>query len=66
MEYNCYMIIFQVSPEDVTRSSTLDKNDIGKWCFTANGCVMGFFDTRDEAEDALSRRRVHHMNAEYR
>lgn len=53
------MIIFQVSAEDIERSSTLEAEDLGKWCFTMNGCVMGFFDTRDEAEDALSRHRIH-------
>lgn len=34
------MVVFQVSQEDVERSSTLSRRDIGKWAFVLNGCIQ--------------------------
>ena len=45
--------LVQLTEEDVRRSSTLDPEDAGKWCFIVQGCIMGFFDTREEAETRL-------------
>ncbi len=46
--------IFQLTEEDVLRSSTLDDSDVGKWAWVSNGCLMGFTDTHDEAVDMLT------------
>lgn len=45
--------LVQLTEEDVKHSSTLDPEDAGKWCFIVQGCLMGFFDTREEAETRL-------------
>ena len=42
------MQIFQISLEDVERSSTLEPEDIGLWCFIINGCIQGFARSREE------------------
>jgi hypothetical protein len=39
---------FQISEEDVERSSTLDKDDVGKWGYVMNGCI-NVVGSRDEA-----------------
>jgi len=46
--------IYQLTTDDIIRSSTLDDRDIGKWVWVANGCLMGFTDTRTEAVDMLT------------
>jgi hypothetical protein len=43
------MDIFQLTQADIDRSSTLDADDVGKWCFLVRGCLFGFFPTREEA-----------------
>jgi len=47
-------VIFQLTEEDVERSSTLEPEDIGKWCYLINGCIMGFHNTKEEAEKGYS------------
>lgn len=44
------MKVFQLTQEDIDRSSTLDDKDLGKWCYIIRGCIEGFHDTREEAE----------------
>jgi hypothetical protein len=34
------MMIFQITEEDVERSSTLEKSDIGRWATIVNGCIQ--------------------------
>ena len=46
--------IYQLSSEDVARSSTLEESDIGKWVFVMKGCLMGFFDTLEECQDRVN------------
>ena len=41
--------IFQITPEMVERSSTLEPQDIGLWCFIVRGCYHGFCPTKGEA-----------------
>lgn len=48
--------IYQLTIDDVARSSTLDDRDVGKWVWVANGCIQGFTDTREEAADMIDRR----------
>ena len=33
-------MIFQITEDDVDHSSTLDREDIGKWAFILNGCIQ--------------------------
>lgn len=48
------MVIFQIDKEDVDRSSTLTKRDIGKWAFVLNGCIqITNCKSRDEVERKL-------------
>lgn len=47
------MIIYQLTEEDIERSSTLNKSDIGKWCYFACGCHQGFFDTKEQLDSLL-------------
>lgn len=47
--------IYQLSEQDVLRSSTLDDRDVGKWVWVANGFIQGFTDTREEAQDMIDR-----------
>ena len=42
-------MVFQVSQDDVDRSSTLDQDDLGKWCFVLNATIQGFCSTQSEA-----------------
>lgn len=53
------MNIFQIAQEDIDRSSTLDQEDLGKWVYIMNGCIMGFAESRDELEDMLTRHKTH-------
>lgn len=45
--------VFQLTEEQVERSSTLEVSDVGKWCFVLKGCIQGFKDTAEEAEQLL-------------
>jgi len=49
--------IYQLTEDDLGRSSTLEDCDLGKWVWVMNGCICGFTDTREEAEDMLTRHR---------
>ncbi len=40
---------FQVTKEDVERSSTLTKRDIGKWAYVSNGCINVVGSSLDKA-----------------
>lgn len=33
-------MVFQISQEDVERSSTLTKRDLGKWACVIQGCIQ--------------------------
>jgi hypothetical protein len=44
------MRIFQISEEDLKCFSSLEEEDIGKWYIIFNGCLIGFFDCREKAE----------------
>lgn len=44
---------FQITQDDVDRSSTLDVADIGKWCYLVNGCYQGFHETQAKAAEAI-------------
>lgn len=35
---------FQLTQDDIDRSSTLEQDDLGKWCYVHNGCISGFYD----------------------
>lgn len=41
--------VFQITKEMVERSSTLEKEDIGLWCFLVRGRYHGFCSTKGEA-----------------
>lgn len=45
--------VYQLSSEDVARSSTLEEGDVGKWVFLIQGCLMGFYDTLEECQDRV-------------
>jgi len=42
--------IVQLTAEDIERSSTLEPQDQGKWCFIVSGTLLGFFVERADAE----------------
>lgn len=44
------MRFFQLTAEEVWRHDTLGIEDIGKQCYLNNGCLEGFFATKEEAE----------------
>lgn len=44
------MAVVQLTAEDIERSSTLEPQDQGKWCFIVNGTLLGFFVERADAE----------------
>ena len=48
---------FKISADDIERSSTMDKTDLGKWALFMNGCYYFYdsFDDADQAKIALSR-----------
>jgi hypothetical protein len=46
--------VFQLTEDDVERSSTLDEDDIGKWCYLVNGCYFGFLDNKEDAQERLN------------
>ena len=41
--------IFQITSDMVEHSSTLERQDIGLWCFLVRGCYHGFRKTKGEA-----------------
>jgi hypothetical protein len=41
---------FQVTAEDVERSSTLEESDIDRWAVMVNGCYQ-FCENKETAED---------------
>lgn len=43
------MTIFQITQADIDVSSTLEAEDLGKWCFICQGCIVGFFLTQEKA-----------------
>lgn len=43
------MKVFQITAEMVERSSTLEKEDIGLWCYLVRGRYCGFYKTKAEA-----------------
>lgn len=42
--------VVQLTAEDIERSSTLEPQDQGKWCFMYRGTLLGFFVERADAE----------------
>ena len=48
--------IFQITKEMVSNSSTLIKEDVGRWCFIYKGKYYGFAPTKCQA--ALIRKHV--------
>lgn len=42
--------VVQLTSEDIERSSTLEPQDQGKWCFILRGTLLGFFVERADAE----------------
>jgi hypothetical protein len=42
--------VVQLTAEDIERSSTLEPQDQGKWCFIVSGTLLGFFVERADAE----------------
>jgi len=44
------MAVVQLTAEDIERSSTLEPQDQGKWCFIVSGTLLGFFVERADAE----------------
>jgi hypothetical protein len=42
--------VVQLTAEDIERSSTLEPQDQGKWCFIVSGTLQGFFVERADAE----------------
>jgi len=53
------MDVFQLTQADIDRSSTLDAEDVGTWCFIINGCFFGFFPTREAAERLAAQVKAH-------
>ena len=47
------MKIFKISKEDLEKFSSLQEEDIGKYYFILNGCLIGLFETEDAAEHFL-------------
>lgn len=41
---------YQVTEEDVSRSSTLETSDIGRWYLFLTGCYV-FYDSEDDARE---------------
>ena len=42
--------VVQLTAEDIERSSTLEPQDQGRWCFIVRGTLLGFFVERADAE----------------
>jgi hypothetical protein len=42
--------VVQLTEADVWRSSTLEPQDQGKWCFIVSGTLQGFFANQADAE----------------
>lgn len=45
-----HLSIVQITDADVQRSSTLEAEDVGRWCFVLNEALVGFYASREEAE----------------
>jgi hypothetical protein len=45
--------VFQLTREDIDRSSTLEESDIGLWCYVLHGCIEGFHKTKQSALNRL-------------
>ncbi|MHC5755432.1 MAG: hypothetical protein ACYTXF_33285 [Nostoc sp.] len=43
------MKVFQITQADIDRSSTLEAEDLGKWCYIVQGAMQGFFSTEEAA-----------------
>lgn len=54
------MQVFQITRAETDGNDTFRSDDVGKWCLREPDKIM-IFDTRDEAEAAISARRIHHM-----
>lgn len=46
--------VFQITQAHVD-SSSLTLDSVGKWCYVAMGCIMGFFTDREAAEEEAAR-----------
>jgi hypothetical protein len=45
--------VFQLTSYDIERSSTIELEDLGKWCYVSNGCISGFYDTKEGLMERL-------------
>ena len=52
-------MIFQITEDDLRRWESLDRDDLGKWCFLVRKALCGFKQTREEAETQM--REVFHV-----
>ncbi|MFN6475341.1 hypothetical protein [Nostoc sp. DedQUE07] len=43
------MKVFQITQADIDISSTLEPDDLGKWCYIVQGTFQGFFSTEEAA-----------------
>ena len=43
-------MVFKITKAVLRTHSTLDRSDLGKWCYLVNGAICGFKKTRAEAE----------------
>ena len=43
-------MIFKITKAELLTHSTLERSDLGKWCYLVNGAICGFKRTRAEAE----------------
>ena len=50
-------MVFQISKEDVKRSSTLTKRDVGKWAMVLCGCIQ-FLPAKSYEEAIASYREI--------
>jgi hypothetical protein len=44
--------VYQLSTEDVALNEVV-ADDVGKWVFLIQGCLMGFYDTQEECQDRV-------------
>ena len=42
-------MVTQINEQDVARSSTLTKEDIGMYAILSNGCYIAFFTNKEDA-----------------
>jgi hypothetical protein len=43
-------MIFQITKEELRRFGTLEKGDLGRWCYLINGAICGFHTNKKTAE----------------